>query len=118
MNIYKIYFTIVCDTEMLLKSFQIALIVGTILNVINQGDKIFAMDFENINYLKSLLTYIVPFIVSTYTAVSIKMKFKIGEISPVSVNLECKNCGNTSSVEKNRFVPVCDNCKEKTRWRI
>lgn len=118
MNKLNIYFTIVCDKEILLKSFKIALVVGSILNIINQGDKILALDFQNLNHIKSILTYIVPFMVSTYTALSIKMKFKIGEITPVGANLKCKGCGNTTHVEKNSFVLMCDNCKEKTKWRI
>jgi methyl-accepting chemotaxis protein len=40
----------------------IALIVGTILNLINQGDALLS-DAE-INGVKALLTYCVPFIVS------------------------------------------------------
>ena len=118
MNKLKIYFAIICDTEILIKSFKIALIVGTILNFINQGDKLIALDFENINHLKSILTYTIPFIVSSYTAFSIKMKFKIGDITHVSANLKCKTCGNKTSVKENTIVPVCSNCKEKTKWKI
>lgn len=50
------------------RSFYVALIVGTILNVINQGDAIFGT--ESINWLKVLLTYFVPYAVCTYGAVS------------------------------------------------
>ena len=118
MSKYKIYFAIFCDIEILIKSIKIALVVGTILNFINQGDKLINLDFENINYFKSLLTYIVPFIVSSYTALSIKIKFKIGERTPVTSDLECKGCGNRITVSKNTIVPICENCKENTKWRI
>ncbi|WP_159738214.1 nitrate/nitrite transporter NrtS [Vibrio atypicus] len=40
----------------------IALIVGTILNLINQGDAL--LSGSEINGVKALLTYCVPFIVS------------------------------------------------------
>lgn len=54
------------------RSFYVALVVGTILNVINQGDTIFGT--ESINWLKVLLTYFVPYAVCTYGAVSAQTK--------------------------------------------
>jgi len=45
-----------------------------ISDIINQGDYIFNMMYENINYFKLVLTYIVPFCVSTYTAITINLK--------------------------------------------
>ena len=50
------------------RSFYVALVVGTILNLINQGDAIF--DLGSVNWLKVLLTYFVPYAVCTYGAVS------------------------------------------------
>lgn len=50
------------------RSLIVALIVGTILNLINQGDKI--MDASGIDLLKCVLTYLVPYCVATYGAVS------------------------------------------------
>lgn len=49
------------------RSLAIALIVGSILNLINQGD--YVMDGQ-VNWLKLALTYCVPFCVSTYGAYS------------------------------------------------
>lgn len=46
----------------------IALFVGTILNLINQNDNIVRLDFQNINLLRALFTYSVPFLVSVYSA--------------------------------------------------
>jgi hypothetical protein len=45
--------------------------VGTILNLINQGDAIFGA--MTINWTKVVLTYAVPYLVSTYGAVSYAM---------------------------------------------
>ena len=118
MNKLKVYFAIFCDQEMMIKSSKIAIVVGTILNIINQGDVIFALDFANIDYIKSLLTYTVPFLVSTYTAISMKIKFKIGDITHVNATLKCAGCNETTQVHQNEIVPVCSNCKEKTKWRI
>ena len=49
-------------------SFYAALVVGTILNIINQGDTLLAG--ESPQYLKGGLTFLVPYCVATYGAVS------------------------------------------------
>jgi hypothetical protein len=53
------------------RSLYVALIVGTILNLINQGDAILAM--ASISWGKLALTYCVPYAVCTYGAVSAKL---------------------------------------------
>jgi hypothetical protein len=53
------------------RSGCVALVVGTILNLINQGDAIFGP--MAINWTKIVLTYVVPYAVSTYGAVSYRM---------------------------------------------
>jgi hypothetical protein len=58
-------------------SFKIALLVGTVLNLINQPQLFLGLylnDFnaiKDINYLKVLLTYMVPYFVSLYGALSV-----------------------------------------------
>ena len=53
------------------RSACVALVVGTILNLINQGDALFGT--TSINWIKVFLTYLVPYAVSTYGAVSYRM---------------------------------------------
>ena len=50
------------------RSFYVALIVGAILNVINQGDAIFGG--RRFDWTKLLLTFLVPYCVATYGAVA------------------------------------------------
>ena len=118
MNRLKIYMTILCEKEILLKSLKISIIVGTLLNIINQGDAIFSLNFEDINYIKSLLTYMVPFLVSTYTAISMKLKFKVGETTRIDTTLQCQGCKEVMNIHENEIVPFCKNCKESTKWRM
>lgn len=54
-----------------LGSCSVAFVVGTILNLINQGDAIFGG--TAINWTKIALTYLVPYAVSTYGAVSYRI---------------------------------------------
>lgn len=51
------------------RSLAIAAGVGSILNVINQGDELFGSGA--VNWWKALLTYCVPFCVATYGAYSV-----------------------------------------------
>jgi len=54
------------------RSFFVALVVGTVLNLINQGDALFGA--MPINWLKIILTYFVPYAVCTYGAVSFQIR--------------------------------------------
>lgn len=56
------------------RSFIVALIVGTVLNLINQGDALLAM--ASVSWLKIALTYLVPYAVSTYGAVSYQLALR------------------------------------------
>lgn len=53
------------------RSFIVALIVGTILNLINQGDALFGDG--HLNLTKIILTYAVPYCVATFGAVSYRL---------------------------------------------
>jgi hypothetical protein len=53
------------------RSLGVALIVGTILNLINQGDALFGG--ADLNLMKLVLTFAVPYCVATYGAVSYRI---------------------------------------------
>jgi len=54
------------------RSLVVALIVGTILNLINQGDALVAG--ARLNLTKLILTFVVPYGVATYGAVSYRLR--------------------------------------------
>ncbi len=54
------------------RSFLVALFVGTALNVLNQGDVLLAG--EPLNWWKISLTFIIPYLVATYGAVSMRLQ--------------------------------------------
>jgi hypothetical protein len=63
------------------------MVVGTMLNLINQGDALFGG--VPVNWFKIILTYSVPYAVSTYGAVSVQIRqsvsaSKIGSIDASS----------------------------------
>jgi hypothetical protein len=53
------------------RSLIVALVVGTVLNLINQGDVL--VGEGDVNIAKLILTYIVPYCVATYGAVSYRL---------------------------------------------
>jgi hypothetical protein len=63
---------IIFDPGIVRRSLIIAAIVGTILNLIAQGD--FLMDGQPLNFWKICLTYCVPYCVSTYGAVTARLE--------------------------------------------
>lgn len=60
------FFRIWSNPAILRGAGWVALAVGTVLNIINQGDKI--LSTQNIFWWHLLLNYAVPFAVSSYSA--------------------------------------------------
>ena len=64
-------------SDILKRSAVVGVVVGTILNVINQGDALLgAQPFE---VTKCILTYIVPYCVATYGGVGALINLEAGE---------------------------------------
>lgn len=118
MNQLELIISIASSKQLLVKAIKIALVVGIILNFINQGERIVILAFEDINYYKFFLTFIVPFSVSMYTATSMKLKFHVGEKAVESALLKCSNCNSCMNIKKEQIIPFCEKCNEKTQWKI
>ena len=58
------------------RSLIVAMVVGTILNAINQGDVLLAGG--KLNWIKIVLSYVVPYCVATYGAASMQMNRRRG----------------------------------------
>jgi len=115
---FKLISNLLCVQDVYIKSFKVALVVGSFLNMINQGNFILSLDFDSINYFKLILTYIVPFIVSSYTAISIQMKFNIGTKALVCTDVTCTSCNKISILlQQNQQIPLCENCGINTNWK-
>ncbi|MBI1196242.1 MAG: hypothetical protein GC203_00090 [Phenylobacterium sp.] len=55
-----------------LRALAVALVVGTVLNLINQGDAL--LRGGDLHYGKLILTYLVPYAVSTHGAVMARLR--------------------------------------------
>ena len=65
----KNFLTLACSRPVFIRALKVALLVGTMLAFINHGEKILDMSFSAQDWFKILLTYLVPYSVSTWSAV-------------------------------------------------
>lgn len=100
------------------RALRVALIVGVILNLINQWGSILN-GFEDFHTAQFFLTFLVPFLVSTYSSVLAKFNFVSGEVAGVDARITCSACGQSViKVLKGDMVPYCHKCETKTRWKM
>ena len=63
------FFSLAFSRQVVPRAIKVALIVGTILAFINHGDKIVTMSLTTQSIFQIVLTYLVPYSVSTWSAV-------------------------------------------------
>lgn len=64
------WFAVALRPDIVQRSRKVALLVGTILVAINYGDRIWQGNIGALEIFKMVLTYCVPYCVSTYASVS------------------------------------------------
>ncbi len=112
------YCEIALSANVIARALKVSLVVGTALNLINQGESLIAVDFANLHFVKLGLTYLVPYGVTTYTSTAIKVEFQIGTKAILSADLTCKKCGCEIHVSENEVIPECQMCGVSTHWRL
>ncbi len=65
---------IASSSRVVITSLKVSLLVGTILALINHGESILQMSLSRESVFKILLTYLVPYGVSTYSAVKTTLR--------------------------------------------
>lgn len=118
LNHFKLYCQIVLSSNIVKRALKVSLIVGSILNIINQGEALSSFDLNSINFVKFVLTYFVPYAVTTYTATALKLEFHIGTKAVVEADLKCIGCNAKTHVHENEVVPECPKCGVKTHWKL
>ncbi|MDC3108305.1 nitrate/nitrite transporter NrtS [Paracoccaceae bacterium] len=74
------FLTLAFRESVIKRAIKIALIVGCILALINHGDRIIFRDMQSVDWFKILLTFCVPYCVSTISSVlAIKREIEINE---------------------------------------
>ena len=103
----------------IINALKVALLVGLILNVINQFTFLYNYEFHKINLIKTFLTFLVPFFVSIYSSASTKLKFFAWDISLFDRDLKSTSCNkNEISIKKGENINKCPTCKSKTKLRL
>ena len=114
----KIYCEIIISPSVIKRALKVSLIVGTTLNLINQGEALIALDVADLSLVKFALTYLVPYGVTTYAATAMKVEFQIGTKAIVETDLQCKKCGCEIHVKENELIPECLACGINTHWKL
>lgn len=69
------FISLAFSREVVSRAFNVALLVGTLLALINHGEKIISLTLSSEDFVKVVFTYLVPYGVSTWSAVqAIKSK--------------------------------------------
>lgn len=92
------------------KAFKVALIVGVILNLINQGDNFISLNFNEINWSKFILTFFVPYGVSSYSAAMANISFTVGDNVAQDSIMKCTKCGNKVNYNSGSLIKECNKC--------
>lgn len=64
----NIWFHIALQRNIVLRAFKLALVVGSILMLINHGDVMLNNELSQKGFVKIIITYFVPYCVSTYSS--------------------------------------------------
>jgi len=119
MTAFVLFFRVARSRSILLTAVKVAIIVGVILNLINQGDLILGGNFAGVHWTKFCLTFCVPFCVSVYSATQAKMLFDPGTRALVDAQLRCKTCNETVRiVHRDEIIPECPTCMNHTLWLL
>lgn len=70
------WFILCCEGHVIRRGLKYSIVVGTILTAINQGDVILNGELHASHYLKMLLTFMVPYVVSVLSSVGAIMQMK------------------------------------------
>jgi hypothetical protein len=63
------FISLAFSRQVVSRAFNVALLVGTLLALINHGEKIISLTLSSEDFVKVVLTYLVPYGVSTWSAV-------------------------------------------------
>ncbi|WP_076420803.1 nitrate/nitrite transporter NrtS [Colwellia sp. UCD-KL20] len=63
------FISLAFSKQVMFRAIKVALLVGTLLALINHSEKILTMTLSGEDFIKIVLTYLVPYGVSTWSAV-------------------------------------------------
>jgi serine phosphatase RsbU (regulator of sigma subunit)/PAS domain-containing protein len=113
------YFKLAVERNTVRRAIRVAILVGIILNLINHPEVFLSFNFSDLDAGPVLLTFLVPYLVSTYSSVLSGSSLKPGKVSQIDALLKCNSCKKSDfSVNVGQAIEPCPTCKQRTRWRI
>ncbi|NOY37074.1 MAG: hypothetical protein GXO83_05810, partial [Chlorobi bacterium] len=113
------YTRLSAEKAILSRAIRVALLVGIILNLINHPEIFLRFSFQEVHLGRALLTFLVPYCVSTYSSVLSASSLKPGKISMVNAELTCRNCGKANfHIHIGEEIEECPNCGKNTKWQL
>lgn len=111
------YLQLAFERKTLVRAIRVAIIVGIVLNLINNPSLFYSFTETQPSLGRVMLTFLVPFVVSTYSSVLSNNSLKPGSVSHLDAMLKCKSCNKTNfHIHIGEEVEECPSCKRKTRW--
>jgi hypothetical protein len=75
-SIIGYYFHLAIERNTFIRAVRVGIIVGIVLNLINNPGLIYLHSFNNVSYGRVILTFLVPYFVSTYSSVMSNSQLK------------------------------------------
>lgn len=117
-EIIRYYFHLAIERNSLIRASRVAILVGIILNLINNPGIVYG-NFHDLNPVSIVLSFLVPFLVSTYSSILSRSKIKPGEISHIDGILKCNNCKKANfHIHIGQETKECPQCKTDTKWKF
>ncbi len=113
------YFQLATEKNSVRRALRVSILVGIILNLINHPEIFLAFNFTELHAGRAILTFLVPFLVSTYSSVLSGSSLQPGRISQIDALLKCNSCKKSNfSVNIGQKIEACPTCKKWTRWKL
>jgi len=104
-------------------AFYTSLMVGTVLVLINQGQNLLRGAIHFWLVFKLILTYAVPYLVASFSAVRSQLRLKPHQTAAVDGDYRCERCLEQNTVEEvhlkqGESVPECQSRKADTEFTL
>jgi hypothetical protein len=115
----SLFFSVALQKTTILGGLKIAIVVGIAVNLINQGEQIFALQLSQVSLPKLLITFCIPFCVSIYNSTMTRLHYDPGVRAIADATLTCGTCGHSQEISEGELVRDCVHCSpqgKQTRW--
>ena len=116
-NQFRLFIFVATQRSSLLGGLKVAIIVGAVVNLINQGDHLLGLQFVQVSWPKLLVTFCIPFLVSIYNGTTTRLRFDPGVRAFVNARLACRTCKHEMDVNRDEIIPDCSHCGLGSQWK-